>query len=130
MVLMSVLPALGIIIYSGLDRSSREIEDAKSDALEAVQNLAYGHERVIESTRQFLMTLAKIPCIENLNVTESNQLLEVLLKQNPFYGSIIILNAQGILSSSTPPSEPRSMASSKFFQDVVRSRASRSFANI
>jgi archaellum component FlaF (FlaF/FlaG flagellin family) len=46
LVLISLLPALGIIVYSGLDRSSREIEDAKSDALEAVKSLAYEHERV------------------------------------------------------------------------------------
>jgi diguanylate cyclase (GGDEF)-like protein/PAS domain S-box-containing protein len=122
LVLISVLPAFGIIIYSGLDRSSREIEDAKSDALEAVKSLANEHERVMGSTRQFLMTLAKIPDIQNSNTTASNQLLEGLLKQNPLYGSIIILNAQGILCSSAPPSMPTSMASSKFFQDSVKTR--------
>jgi diguanylate cyclase (GGDEF)-like protein/PAS domain S-box-containing protein len=90
--------------------------------LEAVKSLANEHERVMGSTRQFLMTLAKIPGIQNLNVTESNQLLEVLLKQNPLYGDIIVLNAQGNLCSSAPPSEPTSMASSKFFQDVARTR--------
>src|SRR4030042_2981791 len=61
LVLISVLPALGIIIYSGLDRSSREIEDAKSDALEAVKSLAYEQEPVMGSTRMFLMPLAQIP---------------------------------------------------------------------
>jgi len=77
LVLISVLPALGIIIYSGVEYSSREIEDAKSDALEAVKSLAYEHERVMGSTGQFLMTLAKIPEIQNLNVTASNPLIEV-----------------------------------------------------
>jgi len=85
-----------------LDRSSREIEDAKSDAWEAVKSLAYEHERVMESTRQFLMTLAKIPGIKNLNVTESNQLLKVLLKQNPLYGSW-----KPIFSSHSLPQLPR-----------------------
>ena len=122
LVLISVLPALGIIIYSGVEYSSREIEDAKSDALEAVKSLAYEHERVMGSTGQFLMTLAKIPEIQNLNVTASNPLLEVLLKQNPLYEGIIVLNAQGILCSSAPPSKPTSMASSKFFKDVVRTK--------
>jgi diguanylate cyclase (GGDEF)-like protein/PAS domain S-box-containing protein len=122
LVLISVLPALGIIIYSGLDRSSREIEDAKSDAFEAVKSLAYEHERVIGSTRQFLMTLAKIPDIQKLNITASNQLLEGLLKQNPLYGGIFVLNAQGIMCSSGPAFKQTSMVSSKFFQDVVRTR--------
>jgi diguanylate cyclase (GGDEF)-like protein/PAS domain S-box-containing protein len=122
LVLISVLPALGIIIYSGLDRGSREIQDAKSDALEAVKSLAYEHERVMGSTRQFLMTLAEIPDIQNLNMKASDQLLESLLKQNPLYGGIIVLNAQGILCSSAPPFKPTSMVSTKFFQDVVRTR--------
>jgi diguanylate cyclase (GGDEF)-like protein/PAS domain S-box-containing protein len=122
LVLISVLPAWGIIIYSGLDRSSREIEDAKSNALEVVRSLGYEHERVMGSTRQFLMTLAKIPDIQKLNIIASNQLLEGLLKQNPLYGGIFVLNAQGILCSSAPPFKQTSMASSKFFQDVVRTR--------
>ena len=83
LVLISLLPALGIIIYSGVELSSREIEDAKSDSLEAVKGLSYEHERVMGSTRQFLMTLAKIPDIQNLNVTANKRLLEGLLKQNP-----------------------------------------------
>ncbi len=122
LVLISVLPALGIIIYSGVERSFREIEDAKSAAMEAVRSLAYEHERVMGSTRQFLMTLAKIPDIQNLNLTASNRLVEGLLKQNPLYGNIIVLNAQGILCSSAPPYRSTSMASSKFFQDVVKTR--------
>ena len=122
LVLISLLPALGIIIYSGVELSSREIEDAKSDSLEAVKGLSYEHERVMGSTRQFLMTLAKIPDIQNLNVTANKRLLEGLLKQNPSYGGIIVLDAQGILCSSAPPDKSTSLASSKFFQDVLRTK--------
>ncbi|HUL23013.1 MAG TPA: PAS domain S-box protein, partial [Thermodesulfobacteriota bacterium] len=122
LVLISVLPALGIIIYSGVELSSREIEDAKSDALEVVRSLTYEHDRVMGSARQFLMTLAKIPAIQDLNMTASNQLLEGLLKQNPLYGEIFVLNSQGIVRSSAPVLESTNMASGKFFQDVVRTR--------
>jgi len=83
LVLISLLPSLGIIVYSGLDRLFLEIEGAKSDALRAVKSFSYNHERAVESTRQFLMTLARIPNIKNLNVVESNRLLKELLKQNP-----------------------------------------------
>ena len=120
LVLISVLPALGIIIYSGLDRSSLEIEDAKSDALEVVRSLAYEHERVMESTRQFLMTLARIPDIRNLNGMASGRLLEGLLRQNPLYGEIFVLNAQGIVCSAAPALKQTSLESAKFFQDVLR----------
>ncbi|HUL29543.1 MAG TPA: PAS domain S-box protein, partial [Thermodesulfobacteriota bacterium] len=122
LVLISVLPALGIIIYSGVERSSREIEDVKSNALEAVKSLAYEHERVMGSTRQFLMTLAKVPDIRNLNRTASDQLLEGLLKQNPLYAGIFVLDVHGIVRSAVPPLDPASTESKTPFQDVVRTR--------
>ena len=122
LVLISILPALGIIIYSGLDRSSLEIEDAKSNALGVAQSLAYEHKRVMESTRQFLMTLAKIPDIRNLNGTATDQLLGSLLKQNPLYGGVFVLNAQGVVCSAAPPLKQASLESTKFFQDVVKTR--------
>ena len=76
LVLICILPALGIIIYSGLSRNYREIERAKSDALQVVKNFSYDHERAVESTRQFLMTLAKVPDIQNLNVTRATNCSE------------------------------------------------------
>jgi hypothetical protein len=103
LVLLSLLPALGIIVYSGLDRLFLEIEGAKSDALRAVKSFSYDHERAVESTHQFLMTLARIPDIKNLNVFESNRLLKELLKQNPSYGTLFVVNAKGILRASAAP---------------------------
>ncbi len=64
LVLLSVLPALGIVIYSGVTRLQSDIEVAQNDALIVLQSLAYDHERSVESTRQFLMTLAKLPDVQ------------------------------------------------------------------
>ncbi|MBI5601807.1 MAG: PAS domain S-box protein [Deltaproteobacteria bacterium] len=125
LVLISILPALGIIIYSGIERSTHAIDMARSEALRVVQDLAHDHEGAVESTRQFLMTLAKVPEIRNLQKGGSNQLLEELQKQNLLYGNIFVTNAQGILvSSSAAPLSPApiSLASGKFFQDVVRTK--------
>ena len=124
LVLISLLPALGIIVYSGLDRLFHEIEGAKSDALRAVKSFSYDHERAVESTRQFLMTLAKVPDIKNLDVVKSSRLLKELLKQNPSYAALFVVNAQGILhASATPlPLTPFSFEQKKFFQDAMRTK--------
>jgi diguanylate cyclase (GGDEF)-like protein/PAS domain S-box-containing protein len=124
LVLISVLPALGIIIYSGVDRSFHDIEEAKSDALQVVKNFSFDHERAVESTRQLLMTLAKIPDIKNLDMPASNKLLSELLKQNPQYGTLFVVNAQGILySSGTPlPPTPLSCKTRKYFRDAVKKK--------
>jgi diguanylate cyclase (GGDEF)-like protein/PAS domain S-box-containing protein len=121
LVLICILPALGIIIYSGLNRSYREIERAKSDALQVIKNFSYDHERAMESTRQFLMTLAKVPDIQNLNVTQSSKLLRELLKQNPLYSTLFVVDAQGFVHASGHPLPPApvSVMQRKYFQDMV-----------
>lgn len=122
-VFVSVLPALGIMIYSGIDRSSHEIEHAEHEALEVVRSFAYDIERSVESTKQFLMTLSKIPEIQNLKVKDSNQILVELLKQNPLYSTLFVVNAQGFLHSSGHlplPSAPLSLKSRRYFQEAVR----------
>jgi PAS domain S-box-containing protein len=122
LVLISVLPAIGIIIYAGLDRQSRDIKAAENNALKVLHSLAYDHERIVESIRQFLMTLVNVPDIHNLNVSASNKLLGELLKQNPLYGNIFVVDAGGMLSSSAVPAAPVSMKHRKYFQDVLRTK--------
>lgn len=124
-VFISVLPALGIIIYSGVDRSAHEIEHAERDALEVAKSFAYDIERSVEGTKQFLMTLAKVPEIQNMRVEASNQLLVELLKQNPLYSTLFVVNAQGFLHSSAHlplPTSPLSLRTRKYFQEAIRTK--------
>ncbi len=124
-VFVSVFPALGIIIYKGVDRSSYEIEHAEREALEVIKSFAYDIERSVESTRQFLMTLAKVPEIQHLKGKASNQLLVELLKQNPLYSTLFVVNAKGFLHSSGHlplPSSPLSLKSRKYFQEALRTK--------
>jgi len=72
LVLVSVLPALGIVIYSGVTRLQNDIEAAQNDAMRVLQSLAYDHEHTVEGTRQFLMTLAKLPDVRNQNAAACN----------------------------------------------------------
>ena len=89
LVLLSVLPALGIVIYSGVNRLQSDIETAQNDAMTVLQSLAYDHEQTVESTRQFLMTLSKLPDVQNQNAHACNKLFLALLKENPVYTTIL-----------------------------------------
>jgi len=124
LVFISILPALGIIIYSGIEQKYHAVDMAKSDALGVVKNFFYDHERAVQSTRQFLMTLANVPEIQNIKTPVSNSLLGELLKQNPLYSTLFIVNAEGIVCSSAHPLPPApvSVAQRKYFQDTVRSK--------
>lgn len=122
LVLISVLPALGIIIYTGLDRQHRDVKVAENNALQVLHGLVYDHERTVESTRQFLMTLVKVPDIYNMNVPASNRLLRELQKQNPLYGNILVVDTKGMVSSSAVPTAPMNLNHRKYFQDALRTK--------
>jgi two-component system cell cycle sensor histidine kinase/response regulator CckA len=123
LVLISVLPALGIIIYSGFRERSQAVSTAKADALQVVKNFSNDHERAVESARQFLMTLARVPDIRNMNAAASNDLLSQLLKQNPLYSTLFVVTAEGLVrATGLPPLPPTPMSvqQRRYFQEVIR----------
>jgi len=120
LVFISVLPALGIIIYSGLDRQYHEIEEAKSEALIVLQSLANDHERAVESARQFLITLSKLPEVQNRNASACNKIFRELHKENPQYATIVAATANGMVFANALPFTPYSVKHTKYFQDVLR----------
>jgi PAS domain S-box-containing protein len=117
-----VLPALGIVIYSGVTRLQSDIEVAQNDALIVLQSLAYDHERSVESTRQFLMTLAKLPDVQNQNAPACNKLFRVLHKENPIYTTILMSNTEGIVFANALPFTPYSVKQRKYFLDSLRTK--------
>ena len=123
LVLISVLPALGIMIYSSIQQRSHAVKMAKSDALQVVNNFSYDHERTVESARQFLMTLARVPDIQNMKAPASNNLLSTLLKQNPLYSTLFVVTAEGFVhATGLPPLPPTpySVQQRRYFREVMR----------
>ena len=122
LVLVAILPAFAIVIYSGIQRDKDEMEHARSSALRIAENIAFEHERTIESTRQFLMTLSKIPEFQSPYPQLGHKILADLLKQNPLYGNIFILDRQGHIIASALPAKTLNRASEKFFRDAVQTQ--------
>ena len=122
LVLISVLPAFGIVIYSGIDRLHNDTEEAKNNLQIALQNLVYNHELTVESTRQFLMTIAKLPDVQHQNAPACNKLFRALLKENPIYTAILAANAEGIVFANALPFTPYTVKQRKYFQDSLRTK--------
>ncbi len=122
LVIISVLPALGIIINSGLVRQYNDMEGARKDAQRLIQNLALDHERTIASTRQFLMTLAQLPDVQNQNAPACNKLFRKLHKENPLYATIFAATAEGMVFSNALPFSPFSIRNRKYIRDIMQTK--------
>ncbi len=122
LVLLSVLPALGIVIYMGMNWLHSDVKAAHNDALRVLQSLANDHERTMENTRQLLTTLAKLPDVRNQDAAACNRLFRTILKENPMYTTILAVNAQGMVFANALPFTPYSVRQRKHFQDSLRTK--------
>ena len=119
LVTISILPALGIIIYSGVEQRRDKIEDVQNLCVGLMQTIANRQQVVMESTRQFLITLARMPEVQDLNRQACNTLFKDLLSENPIYANIFMLSKDGIVLESAVPSKPWDFRERKYFKDAL-----------
>ncbi len=122
LVMLAILPSLGIVLYSGLESRSHAVDQAKASALRTGLTLASHQERTLESTRQLLMTLAKLPIVQDRVPPACNSLLRALLSQNPCYTSLLVADPSGAVFASAPSSRGVSIADRPYFQQALASR--------
>ena len=123
LVLIAIIPALGIILYSGFEHRRDAARDAETNVTAVLNSLAAEHERIVESTRQLLVTLSKLREVRSLDLPACNSLLAELLSQNPVYTNLLIADPRGIVVASGLPSAFHSVKHRKYFQDTITTKA-------
>ena len=121
-VLVSIIPALGIILYSGFESRREAVKEAEQSAMAVLHGLAAENERVEEGTRQLLMTLAQVPDIQNFDSAGGSRLLEKLLIQNLIYANLFVADARGRVVSSALPSISYNVRHLRYFQDALNTK--------
>ncbi len=109
MLLTILLPALGIVVFSGLKTRHDQIDKARGNALLLAQSLAAYQEQLIMATRQMLSTLAELPQVQRLDLQACNELFGELLKKNPQYSTIAMATPDGIMVAASQQFKPGSV---------------------
>jgi len=96
LVLLALLPALGLILYSGVEQRREAALAAQENALQLVRHMAMEQEHMIQGTEQLLATLAQLPAIQGPHDQAAiSDFLARLLRQNPLYANIAFLKPDG-----------------------------------
>ena len=82
-VLTAVMPALAIILYSGLEERRRSIEEARQDILLLTHAMAEAQQDFSRSVRQVLTTLALLPQIQGMDLEACRCIFRAMLEQHP-----------------------------------------------
>ncbi len=107
LVLLAILPALGLVLYTGFEQRESARLDAEAAARRVVKLAASTQKQQVEATRQLLATLAQLPQVHPSRAAECAALFTNLLQIHGIYANIGAVDARGkLFASALPPAQP------------------------
>ncbi len=123
LVVLAVLPAFALTIYTGWDDRRQQRAAVAGETVSLARIVASDQERLLDSTRQILADLAQIPEVRVGDTRRCNTFFSLLMKQYPGYASFLVLDPAGNVLASFPAAErPINLSGRSWFQRVLSSR--------
>ena len=123
MVFFAALPAIGVIVYSGVEQRQLAKENTGKEIFHKVVTLANFQKRVFEEARNELAILAAFPPIHGQDLEACYPVLADLLRKNPEYANLGVADLNGKVFCSTLPMEKAiNLADRPYFQQVLKTR--------
>ncbi len=122
-VILAMLPALAIIVYSGMDSRERAVQETHARAEETLSNIAGQRQILTEVTRVLLMTLSQLDSVRKGEGEKSAVLLHNLLAAHSVYENILLADRGGrIIASARPMQREASIEEEEYFIEAARAR--------
>ncbi len=122
-VLAAFLPALGLVLYTGLSYQNYVVSSVRSDALQSTRLVAGIMDDLVEGSRILLITLSKSERVRSGDPAGMNPLFAALLAELPQYANIGAIHTDGtIFASGVPMNLPLSASDFPYFQRVMQKR--------
>ena len=110
LVLLAVIPALGLILYSASAQRQLAVAKAEENALRLTHFAVDNQERLVEGTHQLLTTLAQLPEVREGGAA-CHALLADLVAQYSFYTALSAIEPDGdVYCSSLQLNQPLNVA--------------------
>lgn len=103
LVLLALLPALGIMLFTGYTLRQSVIRNTENAALRQVQAMAAHHERVVDNARLLLATMAKAGEVQRLDALACQVLLEDMRSREAAYVALALADEHGRIVATSPP---------------------------
>ena len=118
--MLAVLPALVILLHTGMEQRRLSIEKAKHDIFLLNHTMAEVQKDITRSTRQILSTLSLLPQIQDLDLKASSEIFKAVLEQNPNYQNITLTDLNGDVLASGLPTAAVNLADRKHVREAMK----------
>ncbi|MBU0945216.1 MAG: PAS domain-containing protein [Proteobacteria bacterium] len=122
LVMLAVLPALSIFLYTGMEQRRHSIENAKHDVLLLTHTMAEAQQNITRATRQILSTLSLLPPIQSMNILASTEIFRAVLEKNSEYYNITLTNLNGDVLASGKPFSKTNLADRKHVRAALQQK--------
>ncbi|MBD2113884.1 MULTISPECIES: ATP-binding protein [Cyanophyceae] len=116
LVLLAVVPALGLILYTAAVQRRTAAVEAQENLLRLTKFAAAHQRQTSEGARQLLIALSQMPDLREGDAEACNQLLANLLRQYQAYAGLAVANREGYTICSTPAESPLYVGDRQYFQ--------------
>ncbi len=122
LVFIAILPALAILLYSGMEQRKDSIDNAKQNVLLLTNSMAQVQVDSTRSSLQMLSTLALLPEVQNLDLTGSKKVFAAILEKNPDFQNITLTALNGEVLVSGLPSKATNLGDRKHVREALENK--------
>ncbi|MHC1725622.1 MAG: PAS domain S-box protein [Syntrophobacteraceae bacterium] len=118
LVFLAILPALGLILYSGLEQRKQAIVNAEHQAAHLLMHISLYQDRLIEGTIQLLESLIQVPQVKKLE--DCSEIFSGILNKHVQFTNIGLVDAQGNLrATGIPVQNPTNVADRSYVKEAL-----------
>lgn len=123
LVLLAVVPALGLTLYTNVEQRQRTVVQVQGEALRLARLTSADQGRLVEGARQLLAVLARLPAVREGDPITCGAFFAELLQQYPRYANFGVARPNGDVTCTALPSAGGiSIADRTYFQRALQTR--------
>jgi len=116
------VPAMGIIIYSGVTMRNAAVNDARLQTQRLAENIAAEQQNLMTSAQQLIIALTQLPDVQSRNKERMSQVLINIQRLNPQYSNILIADPDGqVWAHAIPGGHSINVSDRRYFQNAMAS---------
>ncbi|QJB56907.1 hybrid sensor histidine kinase/response regulator [Pseudodesulfovibrio sp. zrk46] len=121
LVVLATLPMFGALLWINIQQRNNDVRIAESETEIFVRGFSEVQERTTDSTRNLLRTVSAMSEIRNGDAEGARRVLSTLLKANPIYTNVILVDAKGdVVAMGKGKNKGFNFADRKQFKDAMR----------